>query len=105
MRALLLRLAVPFLVPWAIGILSVHAQAQSSLRTAPPPASEVRKAIEALPAQEQPPIKAAAAAVSPVFVILPGVLGSKLTKVISGNKTVVWGEMGGSSLLGRINEH
>ena len=62
------------------------------------------KAISLLSPNDQAAIKQARDETFPVFIFLPGVLGSKLTRTENGLKTVIWGEMKLRDLTSRIND-
>jgi pimeloyl-ACP methyl ester carboxylesterase len=57
-----------------------------------PAGSEISAAIDKLPAGEQGAIRQAAAEVFPLFVFIPGIMGSRLTKTLAdGSEKVIWG--------------
>jgi hypothetical protein len=74
-------------------VLAIVNPANAQLTVRPPPGAEVAKAINLLPPNDQAPIKQARDETFPVFIFLPGVLGSKLTRTENGLKTVIWGDM------------
>lgn len=61
-----------------------------------PAGSEIRAAIEQLPASQKTVMEAAAAETFPLFIFVPGIMGSRLTKTLPDGKTaVIWGRADG----------
>ena len=61
-----------------------------------PAGSEVRAAIQQLPASQRSDMEAAAAETFPLFIFVPGVMGSRLTKTLpNGKKELIWGRADG----------
>lgn len=61
-----------------------------------PPGAQVQAAIDLLPADQKAAMNEAAAEVFPLFVFVPGIMGSRLTKTLPGGKSVViWGRADG----------
>jgi pimeloyl-ACP methyl ester carboxylesterase len=63
---------------------------------AQPPGSKFRASIAALPPDQQQAVRETVTEVFPVFVFLPGILGSKLVKKLpNGNDKLIWGQYQG----------
>ncbi|MGY4436943.1 hypothetical protein ACVWWO_009420 [Bradyrhizobium sp. F1.13.1] len=61
-----------------------------------PAGAEIRAAIEQLPASQKSIMEAAAAETFPLFIFVPGIMGSRLTKTLPNGKTaVIWGRADG----------
>ena len=100
MKAALLTSLVVFFVHFS----SPFCFAQSDVITAVPSGVRVRKAIESLLPAEQQLMSEARKQVYPVFVFIPGILGSKLTKIqANDNRQVIWGQINLSDLLSKPN--
>jgi hypothetical protein len=80
------------IVAWGLAT-PTHAQA---IKFQLPAGSEIRAAIDRLPSGQQTAVRQAAAEVFPLFVFIPGIMGSRLTKTLpSGAEKVIWGKFGG----------
>ena len=102
MKAALLTSLVVFFVHFS----SPFCFAQSDVITAVPSGVRVRKAIESLLPAEQQLMSEARKQVYPVFVFIPGILGSKLTKIqANDNRQVIWGQINLSDLLSKCPTH
>jgi pimeloyl-ACP methyl ester carboxylesterase len=61
-----------------------------------PAGSDIRAAIEQLPPAQKSVMEAAAAETFPLFILVPGIMGSRLTKTLPNGKTaVIWGRTDG----------
>ena len=66
------------------------------LRFDPPAPNDFQVAIAKMPEDDRKAIAKAAGDVFPVFVFIPGIMGSKITKLLSdGRSKVIWGEVTG----------
>jgi hypothetical protein len=92
---------VPLTALCVIYMLASGGQAlsASALRSSPPSAEEIERAIKSLPEPEQAAVKTARDKVIPVFVFIPGILGSKLTRTENGLSRIIWGEIGWKDLI------
>jgi lecithin:cholesterol acyltransferase len=73
------------------------------LRTTPPSNEKFLNAVRSLGKKDQPRLLEAYDKVVPVFVVLPGILGSKLIRVEGTKETIIWGEFNFSSLIGKTD--
>jgi hypothetical protein len=61
-----------------------------------PPGAQIQAAIDQLPADQKSAMNAAAAEAFPLFLFVPGVMGSRLTKTLpDGRSVVIWGKADG----------
>jgi hypothetical protein len=61
-----------------------------------PPGAQLQAAIDQLPADQRSAMNAAAAETFPLFLFVPGVMGSRLTKTLpDGRSEVIWGRADG----------
>jgi hypothetical protein len=61
-----------------------------------PAGTQFKAAIERLPPDQKAAVDAAAADTFPLFIFVPGIMGSRLTKTLPGGKTaVIWGTADG----------
>lgn len=70
----------------------------STLQYSPPSAQKFREAIDSLKSAQQPELKRAEEKVFPVFIFIPGILGSKLSKLKDGKEIIFWGKIDWSDL-------
>lgn len=82
-----------------IAIFSNAGFGEEQLRSRPPSGPEVKTAIDSLAPDEKKVLSQARKEVFPVFVFIPGILGSKLTRIEGEKKNVIWGEMNFSDLI------
>jgi hypothetical protein len=69
-----------------------------------PPGAQVQSAIEQLPGDQKSAMKAAAGEVFPLFLFVPGIMGSRLTKTLpNGKSVVIWGKADG--IFSRPNQN
>jgi hypothetical protein len=69
-----------------------------------PPGAQIQAAINRLPADEKLAMKAAAAEAFPLFLFVPGIMGSRLTKTLpDGQSVVIWGKADG--IFSRPNQY
>src|SRR5262245_59056662 len=101
-HAMIGRLIVAITIAAALAS-SASAQRQAAKRielgSERPSDARFRSAINKLPAPERSSLLTAAKKHSPVFVFVPGILGSKLTKkTASGDWKLIWGQISGASI-------
>jgi hypothetical protein len=86
-------LSVPFVIG-CVAFYSGAALSQASISYDPPTSAKVRKAIDAVTDQtEKQALADASGDVEPVFIILPGILGSKLFVTAGGQRKLIWGNI------------
>src|SRR6266849_936393 len=89
-----------------LSIWSIVAAASAALMASPawgddltfklPPGAQLQAAIDQLPADQRSAMNAAAAETFPLFLFVPGVMGSRLTKTLpDGRSEVIWGRADG----------
>ncbi len=98
MRARITSLLIFFLSSFHVPCLG-----ETALRPALPTGQEIRAAIDSLPPAQRQTMIETRKQVYPVFIFIPGILGSKLTKIDGVNKQVIWGQINLSDLLSKPN--
>lgn len=86
------------LVKWVtIATLGVVAPANAqNIKFELPDGPNIQVAVSKLPADQQSAVKQAAAEVFPLFIFIPGIMGSRLTKTLpNGKEKVIWGQSAG----------
>jgi hypothetical protein len=77
---------------------SIANAAPTTLQYSPPSERSYLETIKAVDPNQQAILKQAAEEVFPVFIFLPGILGSKLSKVKDGKEVTFWGKLDWSDL-------
>jgi hypothetical protein len=81
-------------------IAATCASAQTSvLRVNAPSASERQRAIGSLPPSQQAILNSAVEKTAPVFIFIPGILGSRLSRNVGGQDVPFWGTITISDLV------
>lgn len=80
-----------------VGVVLTGAPARSDdLTFKLPPGAKIQAAIDRLPDDQRSALNAAAAEVFPLFLFVPGIMGSRLTKTLpDGKSVVIWGTADG----------
>jgi hypothetical protein len=76
---------------------------EAVLRSLPPTGQELKQAIDASEPNGRSVLTQARKQVFPVFIFIPGILGSKLTRVEGENRTVIWGQINAADLISPAN--
>jgi len=98
------RLGIRSIIAGISGALIASSVWAADLTLKLPAGVQIQSAINRLPAEQKSAMNAAAAEVFPLFLFVPGIMGSRLTKTLpNGQSVVIWGKADG--IFSKPNQH
>jgi hypothetical protein len=79
--------------PFLLAAVTGAAAETSTLQANPPSASERQRVLSSLPPSQQAILSSAIEKTTPVFIFIPGILGSQLSRSSGGQDVIFWGKI------------